>query len=273
MFGFSKEQIRRYGRQIVLPDVGGSGQKKIQGSSVLIIGVGGLGSIASMYLAAAGVGKIGLVDSDVVDLSNLHRQIIYSTGDIGELKVDAASNVLKEINPEIRIDKIPQKLTPKNARSLVKKYDMIIDGTDNFPAKYLINDACVLERKPFVMAGVLQYEGQVITVIPRQTACYRCIFPNMPTPGLIPNCSEAGVLGPIPGFAACLQATEALKFMLGHGTRLLTDKMFIFNLQYSDFRLIRFERDEECPTCGNHAKDYLDERDYEENNECRSEEA
>lgn len=267
-FDFSKDDIKRYSRQIVLPDVGGIGQKRIQGSSVLIVGIGALGSVASIYLTAAGVGHIGLIDDDVVELSNLQRQIIYSTDQIGELKVQAATNVLEKLNPNVSITPMAKKLVPENSREIIREYDYVIDGTDNFPAKYIINDACMVENKPFSIAGILSFEGQVITVLPRQSACYRCIFPAIPAPGIVPSCSEAGVLGPIPGFAASLQATEALKFILGQENRLLTNSIFIFDLKYLDFRIIEIQRDEECPACSENARNLLMEGEYFNEQTC-----
>ena len=246
---FTDEQIKRYSRHIILPEVGGKGQKKIRESKVLVIGAGGLGSPAAFYLAAAGIGTIGLIDGDVVDLSNLQRQIIHYTPDIDKPKVISAKEKIEALNPDVEVRPIQGLLTSKNAIELFKDYDVIIDGTDNFPAKFLANDAAVFTGKPLVHGGILRFVGQVFSIIPHKTACYRCVFNSPPPPGLIPTCQEAGVIGALAGVIGTIQATEALKLLLGIGEP-LANRLMTFDAQKMEFREIKIMRNPKCPVCG-----------------------
>ncbi len=248
---FTDEQITRYSRHILLPEVGGKGQKKIAQAKILLVGVGGLGSPAALYLAAAGVGTIGLIDSDVVDLSNLQRQVIHHTPDVGRPKVVSAREKIQALNPDVSVETYEDRLTSKNALDVVKGYDVVIDGVDNFPAKFLINDACFFAGKPLVHGGILRFDGRVMTIIPGKSACYRCVFKNPPPPGLVASCQEAGVIGVLAGIIGTLQATEALKLVLGIG-RSLTDRMLDFDARRTAFREIRIRRNPNCPLCGEH---------------------
>ncbi len=248
---FTDEQITRYSRHILLPEVGGKGQKKIAQAKILLVGAGGLGSPAALYLAAAGVGTIGLIDSDVVDLSNLQRQVIHHTPDVGRPKVVSAREKIQALNPDVSVETYEDRLTSKNALDVVKGYDVVIDGVDNFPAKFLINDTCFFAGKPLVHGGILRFDGRVMTIIPGKSACYRCVFKNPPPPGLVASCQEAGVIGVLAGIIGTLQATEALKLVLGIG-RSLTDRMLDFDARRTAFREIRIRRNPNCPLCGAH---------------------
>ncbi|UCG59618.1 MAG: molybdopterin-synthase adenylyltransferase MoeB [Phycisphaerales bacterium] len=245
----SEQQIERYSRHIILEQVGGAGQEKLLSSKVLIVGAGGLGAPAGLYLAAAGVGTIGLVDADSVDLTNLQRQIIHHTSDLGVEKVASARNKMQAINPEVTVETYHIKATADNIRKIIPGYDFVIDGTDNFPAKFLINDACFFERIPFSHAGILRFEGQLITVLPRETACYRCIFHSAPPAGAVPTCSQAGVLGVLAGVIGSLQATEAMKYLLDIGD-LVTNALLTYNALTLEFRKVRLNRNPDCPLCG-----------------------
>ncbi len=248
---FTEEQITRYSRHILLPEVGGKGQRKIAQAKILLVGAGGLGSPAALYLAAAGVGTIGLIDSDVVDLSNLQRQVIHHTPDVGRPKVTSAKEKIQALNPDVSVETYEDRLTSKNALDVVKRYDVVIDGVDNFPAKFLINDACFFADKPLVHGGILRFDGRVMTIIPRTSACYRCVFKTPPPPGLVASCQEAGVIGVLAGIIGTLQATEALKLVLGIG-RPLTDRMLDFDARRTAFREIKTRRNLNCPLCGDH---------------------
>ncbi|MDO8682198.1 MAG: molybdopterin-synthase adenylyltransferase MoeB [Armatimonadota bacterium] len=243
------EDIERYSRQILLQQVGGKGQEKLLASRVLIVGAGGLGAPASMYLAAAGVGTIGLIDGDNVDLSNLQRQIVHFTDDLGSPKVDSAAEKLTAINPAVQVETYHERATAGNIMDIVRQYDFVLDGTDNFPAKFLINDACYFAGIPFSHAGILRFDGQLFTTVPGQSACYRCVFGGPPPPGAVPSCSQAGVLGAMAGVIGCLQATEALKFLLGVGD-LLTDRILVFDALKMSFREVKVKRNPRCPLCG-----------------------
>ena len=245
----SDEQIERYSRHIVLEDVGVNGQQKLLASKVLIIGAGGLGAPSSLYLAAAGVGTLGLVDADQVDISNLQRQVIHHTDDIGSDKVTSAANKLRAINPDVTVKEFHLRAEASNILDLIKDYDFVIDGTDNFAAKFLINDACVLGNKPFSHAGILRFDGQLMTVQPGASACYRCVFNQPPPLRAVPSCSQAGVLGAVAGVVGCLQATEALKALLGL-EGLLTDTLLVWNALRMDFRKVKVKRNPRCAVCG-----------------------
>ncbi len=245
----NEQQIERYSRQIILDEVGGAGQKKLLSSKVLIVGAGGLGAPAGLYLAAAGIGTIGIVDYDKVDLTNLQRQIIHHTGDIGTEKVDSAKAKIQAINPDVTVRTYQRRLTSENISEIIRKYDFVIDGTDNFPAKFLVNDACYFEKKAFSHAGILRFDGQLITVLPGKTTCYRCIFHSPPPAGVVPSCSEAGVLGVLAGVIGLLQATEAMKYLLGIG-ELLTNALLVYNALEMRFYRVKLNRNPNCPLCG-----------------------
>ena len=245
----TEQQIERYSRHIILEEVGGEGQQKLLASKVLIIGVGGLGSPAALYLAASGVGTIGIVDGDTVDLSNLQRQVIYHSDDIGTKKVVSAKNKILAINPDTAVNTYDRRVRPANVREIVGEYDFVIDATDNFPSKFLINDACCFEKKAFSHAGVLRFDGQLMTVLPGETACYRCIFRSPPPEGSVSSCSQAGVLGVLPGVIGSLQATEAIKYILGIGS-LLTNQLLTYDALATDFRKVGVKRNPRCPICG-----------------------
>jgi adenylyltransferase/sulfurtransferase len=244
-----EDQIERYSRQIILPDVGGKGQGKLLAAKVLIIGAGGLGSPAALYLAAAGVGKIGIVDFDKVELSNLQRQILHATKDVGRAKVESAKERLDEINQDVEVIPYNIRLTSENILDVIEHYDIVVDGSDNFPTRYLVNDACVLFKKPFSHGGILRFVGQAITILPGNSPCYRCLFPEPPPPGLVPSCQEAGILGAVAGVIGTIQANEVLKYVLGIGD-LLTGRLLIFNALDSSSRQVKVPKDPKCPVCG-----------------------
>jgi len=248
---FTEEQITRYSRHILLPEVGGKGQKKIAKARILIVGAGGLGAPAAYYLAAAGVGTLGLIDSDTVDLSNLQRQIIHHTPDVGRPKVLSAKEKVQALNPDVNVTMYEERFVARNALELVSAYDVVIDGVDNFAAKFLINDACYFADKPLVHGGILRFDGRVTTIIPRKSACYRCVFKQPPPPGLVASCQEAGVIGALAGVVGTIQATEALKLVLGIG-RPLTDRLLDYDARRTAFREIKIKRNPNCPLCGKH---------------------
>jgi adenylyltransferase/sulfurtransferase len=248
---FSESQMRRYQRHLSLKEVGFKGQMKLAASKVLCVGAGGLGSPALYYLAAAGVGTIGIAEGDVVDESNLQRQIVHFTEDVGRPKLDSAREKLLKINPDIKVVGHPGWLAAANAVEIVSGYDFVIDGTDNFPAKFLINDACVIAGKAFSHAGILRFEGQTMTVVPGKSRCYRCLFREPPPADAVPSCAEAGVLGAIAGVMGTLQAVECLKYLLGKGD-LLTDRLLVFDALAMRFREIKGARDPGCAVCGDH---------------------
>lgn len=248
---FTDEQVTRYSRHILLPEVGGKGQKKIAKAKILIVGAGGLGSPDAFYLAAAGVGTIGLIDSDAVDLSNLQRQIIHYTPDVGRSKVLSAKEKIQALNPDVQVVLHEERFVAGNALKLVSGYDVVIDGVDNFPTKFLINDACFFADKPLVHGGILRFDGRVTTILPKKSACYRCVFKQPPPAGLVASCQEAGVIGALAGVIGTLQATEALKIVLGIG-RLLTDRLLDYDAKKASFREIKTKRNPHCPLCGEH---------------------
>ena len=247
--GLTEQQIERYSRHIILAQLGGVGQEKLLASKVLIVGAGGLGSPAALYLAAAGIGTIGIIDADKVDLTNLQRQIIHHTSDVGTEKVASAARKIEAINPDVTVKTYHEWARADNIRQIIRDYDFVIDGTDNFPAKFLINDACYFEKTPFSHAGILRFDGQLITVLPGETTCYRCIFEGPPPPDAVPSCSQAGVLGVLAGVIGSLQATEAIKYLLSLGD-LLTDAMLTYDALKMKFRKIEFSRNPTCPLCG-----------------------
>lgn len=247
----SDEELERYARHLVLRQVGGPGQAKIRATSVLVVGAGGLGSPVALYLAAAGIGRLGLVDDDAVSLSNLQRQILFRTTDVGRLKVEAGADALKALNPGVRIDVHPLRLTRANAMELIADYDIVADGSDNFATRFLLNDACFFAKKPLVSAAVTEFEGQLSTYkayLPG-LPCYRCLFPAPPPAGTVPNCSETGVLGAAAGVMGSLQALEVLKEAAGLGTG-LAGKVLVYKALTAEFHAVRLPRDPDCPLCG-----------------------
>jgi len=250
MFKFTEEQIKRYARHIILPEVGGKGQEKLLNSKVLVIGAGGLGSPAILYLAAAGVGTIGIVDFDVVDFSNLQRQVIHNTERVGTPKVESAKKTVEMLNPDVKVITYNTRISKENIMDIIKDYDVVLDGTDNFPTRFLINDACYFAGKPLVSAAMLRFEGQVSVFDYRNkenSPCYRCLFPEPPPPGLVPSCQEAGILGSIGGIMGCIQATEAIKLILGIGEPLV-GKLLIMDALSMDFRKVKLRKDPTVPS-------------------------
>ena len=247
----SQEEIRRYSRHLIMPEVGIDGQRQLKASSVLCIGAGGLGSPAAMYLAAAGVGRIGIVDFDVVDFSNLQRQLLHGTPDVGRTKLASAKDRLNALNPHVEIDTYETALSSDNALKLFEPYDVILDGTDNFPTRYLVNDACVISGKPNAYGSIFRFEGQASVFATKGGPCYRCLYPEPPPPGLVPSCAEGGVLGVLPGIIGVIQATETIKLMLGIGEPLI-GRFLIYDALKMRFRELKLRRDPECPVCGDH---------------------
>lgn len=252
MAELTNEEIRRYSRHLILPEVGLAGQKKIRNASVLCIGAGGLGSPIAMYLAAAGVGKLGIVDFDTVDYSNLQRQILHTDADVGVSKAESAKVTLNALNPNTEVVLHKTRISSENALDLIRPYDIVVDGTDNFPTRYLTNDACVLLKKPNVYGSIFRFEGQASVFAPTMGGpCYRCLYPEPPPPGMVPSCAEGGVLGVLPGIIGCIQATEILKLILGKGSH-LTSRLLLFNALDMKFRELKLRRDPKCPVCGDH---------------------
>ncbi|MDQ6632876.1 MAG: molybdopterin-synthase adenylyltransferase MoeB [Verrucomicrobiota bacterium] len=246
----NNDEIRRYSRHLILPEVGLAGQKKICSTSVLCIGAGGLGSPISMYLAAAGIGKMGLLDFDTVDFSNLQRQIAHGTEDVGKPKTESAQATIKSINPNVEVVLHNTRISSENAMEIISQYDIVVDGTDNFPTRYLTNDACVLLKKPNVYGSIFRFEGQASVFAPHLGGpCYRCLYPEPPPPGMVPSCAEGGVLGVLPGIVGCIQATEILKLALGKGSSLI-GRLLLFNALDMKFRELKLRRDPKCPLCG-----------------------
>jgi adenylyltransferase/sulfurtransferase len=245
----SQQEVARYSRHLIMPEVGLDGQKRLKSSSVLLVGAGGLGSPLALYLAAAGVGRLGLVDFDVVDFSNLHRQVIHGTPDVGRPKLQSARDRIAAINPEVRVDLYETHLTSANAFELIRPYDIVIDGTDNFPTRYLVNDACVLLGRPNVYGSIFRFEGQASVFYPGKGPCYRCLYPEPPPPGEVPSCAEGGVLGILPGLIGCIQATEGVKLLLGQGTPLI-GRLLLYDALQMKFREFKVRRNPNCPVCG-----------------------
>ncbi len=244
----SHEEVQRYSRHLIMPEVGMTGQKKLKAASVLLIGAGGLGSPLAMYLAAAGIGRIGLVDYDVVDYTNLQRQIIHGTKDVGRLKLESAKETMLDINPHVQVDTYAVPLTSANALEILAPYDVIIDGTDNFPTRYLTNDACVLLGKPNVYGSIFRFEGQLSIFHAAEGPCYRCLFPEPPPPGLVPSCAEGGVLGILPGTIGAMQATEAIKYILGIGESMV-GRLLLYDALNMEFTEVRLQKNPNCPVC------------------------
>ncbi|MDE0820219.1 MAG: molybdopterin-synthase adenylyltransferase MoeB, partial [Opitutales bacterium] len=242
-------QLERYSRHLLLPEVGMAGQEKLLAAKVLIVGAGGLGCPSLLYLAAAGVGRLGIVDFDKVDASNLQRQVLYGTGDVGQLKVEVAKARIESINPDVQVDCHPVRLDSANALDLFQEYDLVVDGTDNFATRYLVNDACVLTGTPNVYGSIFRFEGQVTVFAHSDGPCYRCLFPQPPNPGEVPNCAEGGVLGVLPGMVGVAQATEAVKLILGKGSPLL-NRLLIYDALEMRWKELKIKPDPECPVCG-----------------------
>lgn len=249
---FSSEEIRRYGRHLIMPEVGMEGQKKLKSARVLIVGAGGLGSPLCLYLAAAGIGRIGLLDFDRVEQSNLQRQVIYSVRDVGRPKLEAAKDRILELNPNIQVENHEVRLTSQNALDIIKNYDLVVDGTDNFPTRYLVNDACVLLGKPNVYGSIFRFEGQISVFDAKRGPCYRCLYPQPPPPGLVPSCAEGGVLGILPGVVGTLQAVETIKIILGKGDSLV-GRLLLFDALRMSFKELQLQKDPQCPICGKNA--------------------
>jgi len=247
----SNDEILRYSRHLIMPEVGMEGQQKLKAAKVLCIGAGGLGSPLTLYLAAAGVGTLGVVDFDVVDYTNLQRQIIHTTADVGRKKLASASEKVKAINPFVEVRPFEARLTSENALDLFRDFDMVVDGTDNFPTRYLVNDACVLTGKPNVYGSIFRFEGQVSVFATQDGPCYRCLYPEPPPPGLVPSCAEGGVLGILPGLVGVMQATEAIKLILGKGEPLI-GRLLLVDALGMRFRELKLRKNPDCPACGAH---------------------
>ncbi len=258
----SPEQLKRYSRHIMLPEVGETGQGKLLDAKVLCLGAGGLGSPSALYLAAAGVGTIGIVDDDVVDESNLQRQVLHNIERLGMPKVESARKTLQALNPDVQVVAYQERLTSENILEILADYDLVVDGADNFPTRYLLNDAALKLGKPVVHASIFRFEGQLTTFLPDEGPCYRCLYPDPPPPGMAPSCQEAGVLGVLPGIVGCLQANEALKLILGAGTS-LSGRLLVFDALGTKFRTLKLRKDPECRVCSKHA-DEIELIDYEQ---------
>jgi adenylyltransferase/sulfurtransferase len=245
----SNEEIQRYSRHLIMPEVGMDGQLKLKQAKVLLVGTGGLGAPLGLYLAAAGIGKIGIVDFDIVDYSNLQRQVIHGTKDVGRKKLDSAADRMNDVNPHVEIVKHEVALTSENALDIIKDYDLVVDGTDNFPTRYLVNDACVLLGKPNVYGSIFRFEGQASVFATEDGPCYRCLYPEPPPPGLVPSCAEGGVLGILPGLIGVVQATEAVKLILGTGEPLI-GRLLLYDALNMRFRELKLRKNPECPICG-----------------------
>jgi len=249
LFDLSEEEILRYSRHIILSEVGGAGQQKLKNARVLVVGAGGLGSPVLLYLAAAGIGRIGVIEDDVVDVTNLQRQIIHTTADVTKPKVVSASETMKSINPHVEVDVYHERLTKDNIFSLLENYDIVVDGVDNFPTRYLINDACVMKKKVLIEGGILRFMGLIMSIKGGETACYRCVFEEPPPPGTVPSCAEAGILGAVAGVVGTLQATEVLKIVTGVGEPLY-NRLVQFDAEELRFHEVKARRNPKCPVCG-----------------------
>ena len=258
----SREELERYSRHLLLPEVGLAGQQKLKNGRVLIVGAGGLGSPLALYLAAAGVGHLGIVDFDAVDVSNLQRQVLHGTKDIGRPKLDSARDRVGDVNPHVHVETHATALTSANALEIIRDYDIVVDGTDNFPTRYLVNDACVLTGKPNVYGSIFRFEGQASVFAMENGPCYRCLFREPPPPGMVPSCAEGGVLGVLPGLVGTIQATEVLKLLLGAGTPLI-GRLLLVDALRMQFRTLALRKDPECPACGTHElKELIDFEEF-----------
>jgi len=267
----TKDEVLRYSRHLIMPEVGMEGQLKLKQAKVLLVGAGGLGSPLALYLAAAGVGHLGIVDFDVVDFTNLQRQVLHGTSDVGRSKLESAADTLREINPYVEVVPHEARLTSENALGILADYDLVADGTDNFATRYLVNDACVLTGKPNVYGSIFRFEGQASVFAMREGPCYRCLYPEPPPPGLVPSCAEGGVLGVLPGIVGCIQALETIKLIIGKGEPLI-GRLLLFDALHMRFRELKLRKNPECPACGEHPTiDHL--IDYEEFCGIRGQEA
>jgi len=259
MVDLTREEILRYSRHLIMPEVGIEGQRKLKDAAILLIGAGGLGSPLGLYLAAAGVGRLGIVDFDKVDFTNLQRQIIHRTEDVGQLKVESAKARISAINPEVAVTTYNTRLSRGNILGIIKDYEVIIDGTDNFPTRYLVNDACVFQKKPNIYGSIFRFDGQATVFYPFKGPCYRCLYPEPPPPGMVPSCAEGGVLGVLPGVIGIIQATEAVKLIIGKGEPLI-GRLLLYNALKMEFREVKIKRNPQCPVCGEHPtiKDLVD---------------
>jgi len=244
----SQDEVLRYSRHLILPEVGVEGQEKLKKSSVLLIGMGGLGSPLGLYLAAAGIGKLGLIDFDLVDYSNLQRQVIHTTADVGRPKVESGRDKIQAINPNVQVEIHRERLSAANILEVIKPYDVVIDGTDNFPTRYLVNDACVFQKKPNIYGSIFRFEGQATVFDPTRGPCYRCLYPEPPPPGMVPSCAEGGVLGILPGTIGLIQATETIKLILGVGEPLI-GRLLLYNALDAKYREVKIQKDPDCPVC------------------------
>ena len=249
MANLTRDQILRYSRHLIMPEVGIEGQQKLKDAGILLIGAGGLGSPLGLYLAAAGVGRLGIVDFDTVDFTNLQRQIIHRTEDVGRLKVESAKERINAINPEVEVKTFNTRISRENIMELIAPYDVVIDGTDNFPTRYLVNDACVFKKKPNVYGSIFRFDGQATVFYPFKGPCYRCLYPEPPPPGMVPSCAEGGVLGVLPGTIGLIQATEAIKLIIGKGEPLI-GRLLLYNALKMEFREVKLQRSLDCPVCG-----------------------
>ncbi len=249
MATLTRDQILRYSRHLIMPEVGIEGQQKLKDAGILLIGAGGLGSPLGLYLAAAGVGRLGIVDFDKVDFTNLQRQIIHRTEDVGRLKVESAKERIAGINPDVEVKTFNTRLSRENITDLIKDYDVVIDGTDNFPTRYLVNDACVFAKKPNIYGSIFRFDGQATVFYPFKGPCYRCLYPEPPPPGMVPSCAEGGVLGVLPGVIGIIQATEAVKLIIGKGEPLM-GRLLLYNALKMEFREVKIKRNPSCPVCG-----------------------
>ncbi len=259
----TNDEIMRYSRHLILPEVGMEGQRRLKGAKVLMVGTGGLGAPLGLYLAAAGIGKIGIVDFDVVDVTNLQRQVIHGTKDVGRPKIDSAADRMLDINPALEIEKFETALSSENALEILKDYDVVVDGTDNFPTRYLVNDACVLLGKPNAYGSIFRFEGQATVFHHDGGPCYRCLYPEPPPPGLVPSCAEGGVLGILPAVIGSIQATETVKLILGKGTT-LSGRLMLYDALHMKFRELKLRRNPECPVCGDNptVKELIDYQQF-----------
>jgi molybdopterin/thiamine biosynthesis adenylyltransferase/rhodanese-related sulfurtransferase len=247
----TREELARYSRHLILPDVGVEGQKRLKAARVLLVGAGGLGSPLALYLSAAGVGTLGIVDFDKVDVTNLQRQVVHGTADVGRSKIDSAAERIYDINPYVNVERFETRLTSENALEIIREFDIVVDGTDNFATRYLVNDACVILGKPNVYGSIFRFEGQASVLATPEGPCYRCLFREPPPPGLVPSCAEGGVLGVLPGLVGTIQATEAIKLILGIGEPLI-GRLLLVDALTAQFRTVKIRRDPTCPACGTH---------------------